>query len=225
MTAPRLIHPLDRSRQTPAMHRLHGYEPQLAQVFQFALAVVQFKESWRHDLYVPAAQRRAQAAAIFSLHLAPQLQLQLALSLGPEEEGAAGPRPQLRSWGIRLDTLQRIQTVLLHTSSSASEAGAGTSSAVSKGWESSAGPRPRLAVPKPSTPSSSSGSGSSGIGIGQLIWSAFAATPKVSAPRPVPVQAGVEVAEPLDADAEDTLSYAELFDDSFEEVLQSLMTG
>eukprot|EP01039_Chlorochromonas_danica_P006976 gene6981-7718_t len=116
----KLIHPLDRSRQQPCIHRLHEHAPHLAQIFQFIVDVADYKELFRHDLFVAPTRRRQKAVKVFAEYLWPQISSLQASennsSTKKEEDvpeavqSTAKPKPSAtRPWGISLDTLKKVQ--------------------------------------------------------------------------------------------------------------------
>lgn len=205
--ARRLIHPLDRSRQTPTMHRLHGFEPRLAQVIKYLLDVGHYKELFRHDLFVLPAKRRQTALTIFSEHLFPQLHL-----VSPGKSSSTQSRWSSHSWGIRKETLLAIQAKLFpnkeqmmptsHTSratawSSAKQSSRGSPFALLRGGK--------------TPPSSGSGARSDTLRPEAGAGAAVGASKDVEAEQ-----------DALWMTVGDNESHAELFDESIEDMLQAL---
>ena len=75
------IHPLDRTIQTSSLHRMYGYDTLFTHVLRLVLDILEYKELFRHDLFITSAYQRQVAVYIFLKYLLPILQIQYNQSL------------------------------------------------------------------------------------------------------------------------------------------------
>lgn len=70
------IHPLDRTLQTSSIHRIYGHDALFTHVLRLFLDILEYKELFRHDLFITSSYQRQVAVFIFLKYLLPILQIQ-----------------------------------------------------------------------------------------------------------------------------------------------------